>query len=478
MNWISGSDPTYGELDLSGQVQNPYANMSWDRFAGNPEFLRSVGYTGTNPWVGDSGDSGGSFSLDPELMRLIQESGYEQRVLPLQGGEIYSAFKDGKEVNPALRMVNEYDEGPAWNLGFSLASMALAPGGMIAGPQSGIAGGFGLGSSATQGLNAAFNSSLIGAGSGAEDRDILNGAALSGGAPFLPNMGEMVGIDNPYLANAFDGSLKGAAIADLTDNDVTTGAVMGGLPGLGSYLGGRFMDTSYVPTSSGQNLINETNMQSRVRTPMSDMFSPQPQMSRMPEYVPQGSPLAFTESREQRGGFEMPDLNNFFGKLVPSSPQQWGSLAEGLGGLLMGGLQYRRARKLEKEMGARRGAYEGNLRRQLERRDAASGRRSNYAGRETQLQASLAELDSRNMPAMMALNNSQFGGLANMFQSGLRYAGKSGLFGEQYTPGYREPLPPSSYLMGLGTGAVDNYAEPMSSWANDPRRRNIRLGGI
>ena len=91
----------------------------------------------------------------------------------------------------------------------------------------------------------------------------------------------------------------------------------------------------------------------------------------------------------------------------------------------MGGLQYRRARKLEKEMGARRGAYEGNLRRQLERRDAASGRRSNYAGRETQLQASLAELDSRNMPAMMALNNSQFGGLANMFQSGLRYAGKS-----------------------------------------------------
>lgn len=47
-------------------------------------------------------------------------------------------------------------------------------------------------------------------------------------------------------------------------------------------------------------------------------------------------------------------------------------------------------------------AYAKNLRDELMRRDAAAGRRSNYAGREVELQAKLAQLMSGNMPANIA----------------------------------------------------------------------------
>ncbi len=299
---------------------------------------------------------------------------------------------------------------------------------------------------------------------------------LSGGMPFLPNVGEMAGIENPYLAGSFDGAVKGAGLADLTGGDVTTGAIMGGLPGAGEYLGARFMDTSYVPTNTGQQLINESNQMSML--PRSGFsLDNMPQMSSIPSYVPQNSPLAYTQPREEKSSFELPGLNEFFGKLMPSSPEGWGNLAQGLGGVFLGGMQYNRSRKLEKQMGANRGAYESNLRRQLTRRDAESGRRSNYAGRETQLQASLAELDSRNMPALASLQNNQLSGLANMFTSGVRYAGKQGVFGDRYTSDYspQPVMPPSSYIMG-GTGGMPNVYD--SSWMNDNSlARRYRLGG-
>lgn len=46
-------------------------------------------------------------------------------------------------------------------------------------------------------------------------------------------------------------------------------------------------------------------------------------------------------------------------------------------------------------------AYAQQLRQQLERRDAASGRRSQYGPREVELQAKLAELQARSMPGIM-----------------------------------------------------------------------------
>jgi len=468
--------PTYGDSETPGG----YTPFTWDSYITNPDFLNQVGFTGDARVYDGFGDSGGNSQINPELLEAIKNQGFELRKMTGDnwGGSLSSIFKGDQEVNPSFRQFTPYAD-PNEDLAFALTTAAIAPGGFIGGMQSGIGAGLGFSGLGAQSLNAMFNSGVTAAGSGASDKDIGTSMLLSGGGAFLPNLGEMAGIENPYLAQAFDGSIKGAGMADIMGGDVTAGAVTGGLPGLASYVGGRFMDTSYVPRSSGQALINETNQASMMPRSNLSSFVDTPQMSQGLSYVPQTSPLAYTASNSS-GGFEMPELGEFFGKLAPSSPEGWGNLAQGLAGMFMGGLQYRKNRQLEKQMGANRDAYQTNLRRQLQRRDAASGRRSNYSGRETQLAAALAELDSRNMPAMASLQGNQMQGLANMFQSGLRYAGKQGVFGD-LTP--RDNLPVSSFLPSLapmpqssnvydtswmsGNGLGDGYLS----------RRN-RLGGM
>lgn len=468
--------PTYGDTETPGG----YTEFDWGKYAIDPNFLKRIGFSGDAYTSDGYGDSGGNFSLNPAYLDAIKNSGYEMRQMTGQdwNGTLSSLFKNGREV-PGFRQVSSYDEGPEWNLGTSLATAALAPGGFIGGASTGIGAGLGFSGAAAQGLTGAFNSGMIGAGSGAKDRDVVTNMALSGGAPFLPNLGEMVGIENPYLAQAFDGGVKGAGIADLTDGDVKTGATVGAIPGLASYAGARFSDTSLVPTTSGRNLINETRQASTIPSQSSFPFTESAPMTNAPNYVAQGSPLAF-DAPQKSGGFELPELNDFFGKLMPSSPQGWGNFAQGLAGMFLGGMQYNKARKLEKEMTGRRGAYESNLRNQLSRRDAASGRRSNYAGRETQLQAALAELDSRNMPARASLQNSQFQGLGNMFTSGLRYAGKQGVFGDLNA---QTNVNPNSYLMSTMPQPQSNDVYN-TSWLDSARlgdsylaRRN-KLGGM
>ena len=485
--WFGADSPWNYSVGSSGDSETAggFNQWNWDSYASNPEFLKLIGFDGPTFMAGNTGDSGGGqgdYFLNPEFLEKANQ--FELRKMGGENwnGELSSVFRDGKEVSPSLRQFRSYSEGPEWDLAMALTAAAIAPGGFAVGANSGIGAGLGLSGTSALAANAGFNSAMMAAGSGAEDRDIGRAALTSGGAAFLPNMGQYVGLENPYLQQAFNGAVGGAAVAGLNEGDEKLGALMGAVPGLASYAGGRFMDNSYVPTSSGQNLINETNMASRLPRGGLSSFVDTPQMSQGLSYVPQSSPLAFTNSPSERSGFEMPDLGDFFGRLVPNSPEQWGSLAEGLGGMLLGGMQYRRARRMEKEMGGRRGAYETNLRRNLTRKDAASGRRSNYAGRETQLQAALAELDSRNAPAMMNLNSQQFAGLADMFRSGLRYAGKQGMFGERFTPGYREPssLPPSSYLTSTipMTQDVNNFDQFIGS-TNDPtRRRPFRLGGM
>ena len=52
-------------------------------------------------------------------------------------------------------------------------------------------------------------------------------------------------------------------------------------------------------------------------------------------------------------------------------------------------------------------AYSQALRQQLARKDAAGGRRSQYGPREVELQARLAELNSRNAPQLQKLSDSR-----------------------------------------------------------------------
>jgi hypothetical protein len=155
-----------------------------------------------------------------------------------------------------------------------------------------------------------------------------------------------------------------------------------------------------------------------------------------------------------------------------------GDWAQGLAGLYQGYRQRRNAKELMGMIGGRRGAYEQDLRRNLARRDAASGRRSDYAGREVALQSALAQLDSRNAPAMMQLQNSYMGGLGNMLQTGLRLGSKLGWISPSYgnvqqvpqvQPGYTGPS-----LANLGqSGPMDTSTSLFDQY----KKNNGRLGG-
>ena len=121
-------------------------------------------------------------------------------------------------------------------------------------------------------------------------------------------------------------------------------------------------------------------------------------------------------------------LNIGGGTDIPGfSGQQIGNLVQGLAGLYAGNKQRRTAKDLLNQLSGRRDAYSTQLQRNLARKDAASGRRSDYAGREVALQSALAQLDSANTPAMMQLQNAQLGGLGDMLKSGMSFGKNMGL---------------------------------------------------
>ena len=72
-------------------------------------------------------------------------------------------------------------------------------------------------------------------------------------------------------------------------------------------------------------------------------------------------------------------------------------------------------------------AYARQLRKELQRRDAASGRRSQYGPRSVELQAKLAELNSRNSGQLAQIYQQQGVNRDNMVKSGLNLAKGSGL---------------------------------------------------
>jgi hypothetical protein len=73
--------------------------------------------------------------------------------------------------------------------------------------------------------------------------------------------------------------------------------------------------------------------------------------------------------------------------------------------------------------------YAQQMRQTLDRRDAAAGRRSQYGPREVELQANLANMNSRNAPVLANLYNSENGGTERMLSNLIRLGQQSGLFG-------------------------------------------------
>ncbi len=82
-------------------------------------------------------------------------------------------------------------------------------------------------------------------------------------------------------------------------------------------------------------------------------------------------------------------------------------LGQVLGSMYNTGRAQRRAAEMERQMGANRQAYQGELQKELMARDAARGKRSQYGTRSVELQAKLAALDAQRMPGLIRLQEGQ-----------------------------------------------------------------------
>lgn len=101
-----------------------------------------------------------------------------------------------------------------------------------------------------------------------------------------------------------------------------------------------------------------------------------------------------------------------------------------LAGIYAGNRQQEQAKDFYDKLSSQFGpnsAYAQQLRQELERRDSASGRRSQYGPREVELQAKLADQASKNLTTMTALMDKQNAGLTQQLQAGLTGGQVSGL---------------------------------------------------
>lgn len=146
----------------------------------------------------------------------------------------------------------------------------------------------------------------------------------------------------------------------------------------------------------------------------------------------------------QGGGLEAANVagpggnssNSLFSQLksmLPSGPTEALKMAGSLGGLYSNYQSNRNFSNLASNLAGLYGpgsAYEEQLRKELQRRDAAAGRRSQYGPRAVELQARLAQLASGQAPTLMGIYGQENASRNNMINSGLKLADQMGIWGK------------------------------------------------
>lgn len=405
----------------------PSMTMEGDLSTGfDPEFMdwRMLDPSMTSGWYSpedpSSGDGGGSSSFNQAGFKDWMTSNKYTPKQQLysggfgnQGGSYRGMFdSSGKPISPIQQVENGSLEN---NLMFTLGSMFLNPfGGIAAGGSAGGLGGTLSSGTTAQAINGAASGGLNAAGNGG---NLLRGAAsggLAGG--YTPDIAGAVGAGDGVLGGAINGAAKGGLQGYLAGGSPGKSATMGGLQGGLSSLGG---DDMYDLPGSGTAYDADGESSVTMGGNTSPVFASTPQQEE------QQAKISSTWGSQA--------LGDFMGNLLPSSREGFGDLAQGLLGMYSGYRRNKAAKDLMGRFGANRDSYASSLRGQLQARDARSGRRSNYSGRETELMGKLAELDSRNAPAMASLSDAKLGGLEQMLSAGLRWGGKSGMFGDRYT---------------------------------------------
>lgn len=398
---------------------------------------------------------------------------------------IYNGVNGDASWNPFSKEASVWDQGV---LGSKLSEdQGLRTAGRLVGTAIGsyFTGGLAssyLGSSMAGGAaNGAAWAGAHAAGTGQNvEKAMLKGGLGGGLASYAPDVAGYAGVTDPVAGNAINGAARGGLGALVSGGNVGLGALSGGIQG--GIRGYGIDQTGHQPTSDSQQTYNDITQTSSIpdsgRTSTASILGSSGNgeggMSYAPAYTSTGTYNApEMQAPAQESSWASPDLGAFMGKILPQSKEGWGDMAQGLMGLYAANKQRRMARDLRNQIGGNRSAYGTQLQRELQRRDAAAGRRSNYGGRAVELQSSLAKLDSQNAPAMAQLQQAELGGLMNMFQTGLRYGGKSGWFGDRNNPNV-----PQQPGYSLNNPSMESYKNPMpmDQTSFDPYRR-FRIDG-
>lgn len=374
--------------------------------------LATTGLGSTGGWLSGMGGA------------ALKNAGYNAGFTALQGG-------DGKDILKSAA-IGGLSGGAGYYAGNNLGLSGLS------------------GRAAEAATRGAVGSALYG-GSGS---DVLRSAAAGGLSQGIPNVAGYLGVPDEY-GNTLNSALRGGVSSSLAGGNFLEGAARSSLPtALTDFF--RSQTSNMIPDDLPGTLGGTvTDAEGETSVTMGG------------EPVDTGDTGGNMFATNSSGGNDNPLFSSIQSALgsFSSNPQQIGNFAEGLAGLYQGYKQRKMAKEFMRGYGTNRGSYEKQLRNNLARKDAAMGRRSDYGGRETQLQAALAELDSRNAPAMMQAQNAMLGGNLGMLQSLLRFGGKQGYFGgRQQTPQAQMPSLASLQMQ------QPMMSDPYSLY--DPQRRN------
>lgn len=315
----------------------------------------------------------------------------------------------------------------------------------------------GMGSSGGAAASGALWGAGQAAGQGGDRNEIFQGAMKGGGGAlagsYLSNLdlADSAGITDPRYKGIVNGAVGGAAgtaiIPGADSKDIARGGVIGGISGglRNTNFGGGNMDDlpgSFTARDANGELIPSQNT--------TNGFIPVA-YGGAPSTTKQASDNPFGDYIDKALGFFKQGDGSWNGQRIDQT-------INGLMGLYGGYQRKRAADQFMRGMSGRRNAYEQNMRGELMRRDAASGRRSNYDTRAVDLNAKLAALDAQQAPALMQAQNSSLAGMFNMLSSGYGMARGYGAFGSK--PNQQDPSLGSDNVSG---GTYKNYSlqEPM-----------------
>ena len=465
----------------------------WNVLGDNPEWnlvngivfsqdsIRDLGYGGNlwgeSPMVANTSGEGPAFTpggavASNDLLQWLADNKYQ--ILGRNvGNDLQTSLSQNGNLVGATSHYNTDDSGWFEQL-VPMAISSVATGGLGSG-LSGLFGGGLAGNVLGGGLAGGTMSSLQGGNFG---KGFLGGA-VSGGLKGL-NIAGNVGITNPTLAKMFNrgaGGTLGALASGKSGSEALQSGVMGaGLAGANA-LGSQAMDffgnafKGLMPQTTGGDEFDALQGSGGDMTDQTDV-SP----NRYNEFVTGSDGMETFNPDYRFGGDQMMDSFSSPSQSIQSTGQPSFSAPPSLGALgsrvgnfalnnagdlasmLYGFYNNRRQqRQLQQPMNnmsnqvnqattqlqnmfTQNSPYAQQLRAKLNAQAAASGRRSNVAGRETQFQAMLAEKAASTLPQIANMQNSlmqnqlqmqqQQGRLKNSNMNDvLNFAKQSGLLG-------------------------------------------------